>query len=678
MLSFVREKKFLTVVAAIFVAGFFIYPLLNATALLVTKNIVDRETNSVSQGLMEDRAYALDQVKDIIDSGTISAYLAAGDRDNTLAVLNAEAQKRGLSTMTAVDKNGVAIARIPNLGVYGDFAAQTEEWGRAAAAGIAVTAIGPGRTYPLIMLAAAPIVSSGTVVGAIYGGYRFDDAYARSIRNKYLTGTGAQVLFYTMGDGRIGDSFNDPTDKTAVAGYFNQGSDWIQHGHTDETLSLDGKDYFVRNVVLRDPNAPYAIEGGMLIFFPTSNFAWYEIVIAGLGLGLFTFFVAWHLVVSHEGEITRRKYRIWIVALGILTFVAASYAEQYALQRNIPLIERPHYAIYNSTLSFVPDSDLVDLAHEQRISVNVITGGEAVNAFEAVVHFDPSLVRVTEIETTNSICGPEFFIERSIDNTKGEVNVTCAIPTPGFTGQDGTIADLLVQPLHAGSFSLNFSTGTQVLANDGLGTDVLRTVTDGNYQVGSIIMATSSGGTPVVSLFSPSHSNSERWYNLKDVQIFLTSVPGSIYHYTLDQDPVASLSLNDPSSSETTSSSVALHINNDGVYYFHVAAQKDSIIGPTTNFKIQIDTTPPAAPQIAMSQATVKKGDVVRFDLNSSDSESGLQSNYYVKIDNSIFFPALPDLDIPFVDSGSHTVTVRVFDNAGNYSDSEITVQVGS
>jgi len=125
------------------------------------------------------------------------------------------------------------------------------------------------------MLAAAPIVSSGTVVGAIYGGYRFDDAYARSIRNKYLTGTGAQVCsipwamavsatastiprirprsLATSIKGPIGSSMATPT----------------KHYRLMERL-------FCKERRSSRSQCPYAIEGGMLIFFPTSNFAWYE------------------------------------------------------------------------------------------------------------------------------------------------------------------------------------------------------------------------------------------------------------------------------------------------------------------------------------------------------------------------------------------------------------------
>ncbi len=42
----------------------------------------------------------------------------------------------------------------------------------------------------------------------------------------------------------------------------------------------------------------------------------------------------------------------------------------------------------------------------------------------------------------------------------------------------------------------------------------------------------------------------------------------------------------------------------------------------------------------------------------------------------STWLPTLSRLYMPFHDTGAHTVSVRVFDNAENYSDGEVEIRV--
>jgi hypothetical protein len=73
---------------------------------------------------------------------------------------------------------------------------------------------------------------------------------------------------------------------------------------------------------------------------------------------------------------------------------------------------------------------------------------------------------------------------------------------------------------------------------------------------------------------------------------------------------------------------------------------------------------------------SVKRGEVVRFELSSKDGLSGLEKNFYVQNDGSIWLPTFSKLYIPFHDVGEHSIGVRVFDNAGNYADTSVVVQV--
>jgi hypothetical protein len=77
------------------------------------------------------------------------------------------------------------------------------------------------------------------------------------------------------------------------------------------------------------------------------------------------------------------------------------------------------------------------------------------------------------------------------------------------------------------------------------------------------------------------------------------------------------------------------------------------------------------------SQTSVRAGDIVRFEFTAHDSMSGMQRNFYVDLGNHLFLPVGSTLYVPFDEEGSHTVVVRAYDNAGNYTERTVTILVG-
>jgi hypothetical protein len=264
-----------------------------------------------------------------------------------------------------------------------------------------------------------------------------------------------------------------------------------------------------------------------------------------------------------------------------------------------------------------------------------------------------------------------MFIQKSIDNQTGEVQAACVTIPPGLSG-NGTVFDLDVQGLENGPATLHFASGTVVLAEDGLGTDVLRLSTDGSYTFADERSPVVMNGIASVLAFSPTHPNAARWYNDPNVLMTWIGTAGERYQYEIDQSPaISSLA----GASSTASDSVALDGLADGVWYFHIAAAVNGALGPISDYKIMIDTAPPAPPDIKASQTTISAGQVVRLTFTSEDTLSGLANNYYVKFDDGIFLPTASPLYISLPE-GEHTITVRAFDNAGNYTDNSVMIDV--
>ena len=360
----------------------------------------------------------------------------------------------------------------------------------------------------------------------------------------------------------------------------------------------------------------------------------------------------------------RRSLNFWFTIINIIIFVLATFTAYLIFVQEHPIeLREPIYTIYNSTMSFQPESDLFVMEQEHWINIQIKTGGESINAVEVVASYDPKSLYVEDLIFANSFCSPEFIFKKEIDNVQGKLHIQCGVLEQTFQKYITTVADILVQPLKDGLTTLKFEAESKVLANDGLGTNVLRSVVNGSYQI--VSTNPNNDKPPTLLIFSYTHPNSERWYKNKNIHVeWQKHLEQYQLAYSIDKSP----NYIPDGQLITANNFLDFQIEGDGVYYLHLSLIKSDAIVTTSHFKIQVDSTPPLIPEIKISADRVKKGDVVRFEFGGSDATSGLQKNYYVRFDG-IFFPVLSELQVPFLEKGRYKVTLRVFDNANNFTD---------
>ena len=120
-----------------------------------------------------------------------------------------------------------------------------------------------------------------------------------------------------------------------------------------------------------------------------------------------------------------------------------------------------------------------------------------------------------------------------------------------------------------------------------------------------------------------------------------------------------------------------LQAPSDGIFYFHLAPIIGGSVGPVTDYKVMIDTEAPVDARIKSSVDRATVGDIVRFEFEAQDDDSGLQSTMYIDIDDSgLFLPVGKQTYVPFTDPGSIPVRLRVYDKAGNYVQIEKDIEV--
>ena len=109
-------------------------------------------------------------------------------------------------------------------------------------------------------------------------------------------------------------------------------------------------------------------------------------------------------------------------------------------------------------------------------------GGDGINASDAVIKFDTEYLIVKKVSKGDSIFNL-WTSDPTFSNKNGTITYSGGLPGgpgKGFKGSSGYIMNITFSSLKAGETSVSFSSGS-VLANDGLGTNVLSSSNGAKY-----------------------------------------------------------------------------------------------------------------------------------------------------------------------------------------------------
>ncbi len=637
--------------------------------------MAENQHRNLSTYIEKEKSYIYSDILELSKNQELRKSVKGKDVVAIKSILDNEVGKTGIPAFTVSDENGMALTRLPIGSSLGDNIFLTIPIGRMVANGTNGVIFTPARNFPLTLAGGYLMKGDNdSNLGAIFGGYWLDNKYAKYFKSKYLNDIrNREIIFYSKEDGVVGNSIEDLDTRNKIRTYVNHASTLIQEGRSGDLLNIKGTDYVITNHILSGPEDIY---GGMLLLTPIPGTLLIRSFVVSLLITILFFISLLILEKISIPELLRfRKkslYLLLYILSGLVFFSLWSGIYAHGKDSTID-INKPKLTIYNSTMKLKPGSGVYTVGYPQQIAIHIYSGGESINAAQVNLRFNPDVMNVDSLSFDRSICTPETILEKIIDNKKGVISISCAIVDTAFDDSYGIVADINFTPKESGDLALTFSEDNHVLASDGLGTDVLRSVTSGYYRIFNEeeISSFFSKNTFVIP-YSITHENSSKWYSNKNISLVWPKTNASSYLYELSQN--ASSTFVNPKT--TKLNSVNLTVPKDGVYYFRLAAEKGDIQGLVSTLKIHIDDTPPDTPTITASNLSIKKNDVVRFRLSSEDRGSGLQKNFYVKVDSSTWLPSFSKLYMPFREVGTHEFSVRVFDNAENYSDSSVIINV--
>lgn len=337
-------------------------------------------------------------------------------------------------------------------------------------------------------------------------------------------------------------------------------------------------------------------------------------------------------------------------------------------------------AVDAASLYLVPSSGSRTVGDSFNVTVSVNTDGVAINASNGSITFPTDILEVTGVSKAGTFS--LWTSEPSYSNASGTVSYSGGLPTPGYTGSGGGIITITFRGKTEGTATVSISSGS-VLANDGLGTNVLSSRGSGTYTIVPPGEEPEPEPEPDLDLpgaptiTSPTHPEQALWYSNSSPTFEWTSEDGVIgYSFSFDNQEGAA----PDTTQDGTDTSTSYTSNADGIWYFHVRARKEDGWGPSGHYKVQIDATPPLPfnifaligsgeedqPPLISFETTDETSGVHHYDVTIGDGET-------VGVDVGATTPyALPDLA-----DGSYDVVVIAYDFAGNSTRASATLLIG-
>ncbi len=134
------------------------------------------------------------------------------------------------------------------------------------------------------------------------------------------------------------------------------------------------------------------------------------------------------------------------------------------------------------TASFViPPKGQYKLGEIFSMNIEVDNLKNSINAIQADLKFDPKKIEVVNISTKNSFAN--IFIQKESNNTKGYVRLTGGLPNPGWRGARGLFGTVYFKAKQSGLVTIAYLPTSLVLANDGHGTNLLKSRPSVSYLI---------------------------------------------------------------------------------------------------------------------------------------------------------------------------------------------------
>ncbi|MEI6400276.1 MAG: hypothetical protein WCO58_02025 [bacterium] len=150
-------------------------------------------------------------------------------------------------------------------------------------------------------------------------------------------------------------------------------------------------------------------------------------------------------------------------------------------------------------LDVIPTFGSVHVGDSVKVRVVLSSADQSANAVSSIISFSNDVLTLNSISKSDSIISL-WPVEPSYSNTKGTVSIEGVILN-GYKGSNGVVITLFFKAKNEGTAYIKFANAS-VLANDGQGTQILKTTGDTQFDIDAITEkkeVSSPKNTPIVA-----------------------------------------------------------------------------------------------------------------------------------------------------------------------------------
>lgn len=161
------------------------------------------------------------------------------------------------------------------------------------------------------------------------------------------------------------------------------------------------------------------------------------------------------------------------VIINSLTILLVSVISSGAVYLEYKILENYHTIEDKEIVEFIiPEKKQYKIHEIFPVDLDVNTNNVSINAIQTDLSFDTEIAEIVKVSLENSFS--QIFIQNEINNEKGYVRITGGLPNPGFNGNNGHFCTIYFKAKKAGLLEISYLPSSLVLANNGSGTNILK------------------------------------------------------------------------------------------------------------------------------------------------------------------------------------------------------------
>ena len=333
------------------------------------------------------------------------------------------------------------------------------------------------------------------------------------------------------------------------------------------------------------------------------------------------------------------------------------------------LILIPILTTLAADLYILPSSKDLNVGDNLNITVYVDSLDQAMNAVSFKISYPEDLLKFVSLSKTGTIIN--LWVQEP-KGGNGEVSAEGVVLNPGFAGTRGKILNITFKALNSGKADISFVSGA-VLANDGFGTNILKNMKGGSYNIRKISIekpSISYLSTPKIT--SPTHPDQEKWYNNND-PVFEWELPEGVVEVRLsysEKPKALPIYRYSPPISQKKLENVK-----DGAYYFNVQFIGKGVKSDIARYKFNIDTKKPNLEEFLL---VFTNHNSIKLNIKAKDELSGIEK-IEAYLDNNLILSTSSDsleIEANNLQPGTHILRAEISDKAGNLTTKEETLNV--